>query len=385
MSDRAPADGPLGGYADWPAYARTAERHTPERDDSRQLSDVLGVSRPRASDVHVVREWESDGVHGKVLQWHLPFGPPTTAYLLTPADASHPLPGLLGLHCHGGVRSTGAEQLVVTDRTPSPSALRLRNTVYDGAAPAVDLARAGFAVLAHDTFSWGSRAFDLSRPTPRLAAQIAAQEAAWREAGSTPEPHERFDAISTLHEDSIAKAAGMLGTSLAGTVAGDDLAALDVLSELPGVDADRLGTFGLSGGGSRAALLSALDTRISATVITCMMATFDSLVPAYLDTHSWLLHSPGLWDRFDWPDVTAVGGPRRTLVQYGTADPLFPADGMRAAHARLQSLHEDASYLGVFHESGHESTRAMQREAASFLIEALGATGDGHPIVDTAE
>lgn len=365
-------DGPLRGYGDWRRYLESGQRHVPAADDARVLADVLGVYRPRADDVRVVREWEGDGIRGAELSWRLPFGPPTTAYLLMPAAASGPVPGLLGMHCHGGVRSTGAEQLVRTDRAPSPSAERLRAAVYDGQAPAVDLARAGFAVLAHDAFSWGSRAFDLSAPTARLAGQIAGLEAAWREAGVVPSSEERFDAISTLHEDSIAKAAGVLGTSLAGMVAGDDLAALDVLAGWPGVDADRLGVFGLSGGGGRAAVLAALDPRISAVVITCMMATFDSLVPAHLDTHSWLLHSPGLWGRFEWPDVTRVGGSRRTLVQYGADDPLFPIEGMRAADARLRALHPDGAYRGVFHEAGHESTRAMQREAAEFLGSALG-------------
>jgi hypothetical protein len=41
-------------------------------------------------------------------------------------------------------------------------------------------------VLVHDTFSWGSRRFDLSRPTPRLAALIEAQDALWREQGLAP-------------------------------------------------------------------------------------------------------------------------------------------------------------------------------------------------------
>jgi hypothetical protein len=44
----------------------------------------------------------------------------------------------------------------------------------------------GYAVLVHDTFSWGSRRFDWSRPTPRLAALIEAQDALWRKQGLAP-------------------------------------------------------------------------------------------------------------------------------------------------------------------------------------------------------
>ena len=57
----------------------------------------------------------------------------------------------------------------------------------------------------------------------------------------------------------MAKAAGVLGTSFAGMVAHDDLAALRVLAGLPGVDAGRLGTIGFSGGGGRSLMLAALS------------------------------------------------------------------------------------------------------------------------------
>lgn len=280
------------------------------------------------------------------------------------------------MHCHGGVRSTGAEQLLTTDRPASESAQRLRTNVYDGKAPANDLARDGFAVLCHDTFSWHSRAFDFSTPTPKLAALVAAQEALWREQGVQPTSAQRFDAISSLHEDSIAKAAGMLGTTLAGAVATDDLAALEVLANLTEVDPTRIGTFGLSGGGGRAILLGALDPRISAVAATCMMATFDSLVPAELDTHSWLLNSPGLWAVSDWPDVTAIGQQRSTLVQYGLRDPLFSERGMREADHRLRAIHAEGAYRGSFYDASHESTSAMQTEVRAFFTKTLQPVRD---------
>ncbi len=362
--------GPLTGYTDWPAYLERTAPHRPGDERGDTLAHVLGVRRPVADGIRVERTWSSGGVDGSEVSWQLPYGPRTRAWLLRPAGIRSPLPGLLGLHCHGGVRSVGAEQLVETDSPAHPTAARLRRDIYDGRAPANDLARAGFAVLVHDTFSWGSRAFDLSQPTPRLTEHIAAREALWRERGEDPSADDRFDAISTLHEDSLAKAAGMLGSSLAGAVASDDLAALDVLAAMPGVDPGRLGVFGLSGGGGRAVLAAALDRRISATVVTCMMATFASLVPAEIDTHSWLLHSPGIRVAGDWPDLARPREGQAVLVQYGRHDPLFPAAGMRAADAALVG---SAGYAGSFHDAGHVSSREMQDEARAFLADRLGA------------
>ena len=105
-------------------------------------------------------------------------------------------------------------------------------------------------------------------------------------AGVGPTDDERFDLASGLHEDTLAKAAGALGQTFAGAVLTDDLVAFAVLAAEDGIDPERLGTFGFSGGGGRSLLLAALDHRVAACVVSCMMATFASLVPAELDTHS---------------------------------------------------------------------------------------------------
>jgi dienelactone hydrolase len=275
------------------------------------------------------------------------------------------------MHCHGGVRSVGAEQLVDLGADSNPRAAWLRAEYYSGRAPANELARQGYVVLVHDTFSWGSRRFDLSRPTPRLAALLEAQDALWRQQGLSPTEEERFDLASGLHEDTLAKAAGALGQTFAGAVLSDDLVAFQVLAAEDRVDSGRLGTFGFSGGGGRSLLLAALDHRVAACVVSCMMATFASLVPAELDTHSWLLHIPGLWSLMDWPDLTAMGR-ARFLVQYRTDDELFPSVGMEQAHDHLLLRHAGSNrYRGSFRPGGHAFDAAMQDEAWLFLAEVL--------------
>jgi dienelactone hydrolase len=312
-----------------------------------------------------------DGVLIRRLRWSVGYGPQTTAWLLRPAGVRRSLPGVLGMHCHGGVRSVGAEQLVDLGVDSSPRAAWLRAEYYSGRAPANELARQGFAVLVHDTFSWGSRRFDLSRPTPRLAGLLEAQDALWRQQGLSPTEEERFDVVSGLHEDTLAKAAGVLGQTFAGAVLTDDLVAFQVLAAEDGVDPERLGTFGFSGGGGRSLLLAALDHRVAACVVSCMMATFASLVPAELDTHSWLLHIPGLWPLVDWPDLTAVAR-ARFLVQYRTDDELFPRAGMEQAHDHLLDLHGDTMrYRGSSSSGGHAFDAAMQEEAWAFLAGVL--------------
>ncbi len=312
-----------------------------------------------------------DGVLIRCLRWSVGYGPDTIAWLLRPAGVRGNLPGVLGMHCHGGVRSVGAEQLVDLGADSSPRAIWLRNAYYSGRAPANELARQGYAVLVHDTFSWGSRRFDLSHPTPRLADLLDAQDALWREQGVSPTEEDRFDFASGLHENTLAKAAGVLGQTFAGVVLTDDLVASRVLAGEDRVDPARLGTFGFSGGGGRSLLLAALDHQVAACVVSCMMATFASLVPDELDTHSWLLHIPGLWSLMDWPELTSLGR-ARFLVQYRTDDELFPRAGMADAHDQLLRLHAGTTrHRGSFIPGGHAFDAAMQEQAWLFLAEVL--------------
>jgi len=362
------APNPIAGYEDWPAAVRGARPFIGPTAAVTALGAVLGLrERPAVPSVVEVARQTVDGVDLRRLRWSVGYGPDTTGWLLRPAGAAGDLPGVLGMHCHGGVRSIGGEQLVELAEGAQPRAAQLREGWYSGRAPANELARQGFVVLVHDTFSWGSRRFDLSHPTPRLAATLGAYAALWREQKLTPSPDEQFDLASGLHEDTLAKAAGVLGQTFAGAVLTDDLVALDVLAGQQGVDPARLSTFGFSGGGGRSLLLAALDHRVRASVVACMMATFASLMPSHLDAHSWLLHTPGLWSFSDWPDLTRLAQ-ARFLVQYRTEDHLFPVVGMEAAHQRLTALHPELGrYLGTFRPGGHEFDAAMQDEAIDFL------------------
>lgn len=376
----------IAGYDDWPAYVQNQPRYQAAAPAAQGLADALGVPAPRPpADVTVHWEETYDGVTTRQLSWQVGFGPRTTGWLMRPGGASGVLPGVLSLHCHGGNKFGGADRLVELPQS-HPSAAAARAGHYDGKALATEVARAGFAVLAHDTFAWGSRRFDLSVPPWRTAAALDARKAQWREDGVVPTEAELYNAAAGFHEDTVAKAAGLLGTSLAGTVAHDDLAALEILASLPGVDPDRLGCLGFSGGGGRAVALAALSPRIRNYVVTCMMATFGSLFPAYLDAHSWLLQTPGLWKLGDWPELTARSGADGFLVQYALADPLFPEDGMREAHRVLESLHPNGSYTGNFWPGGHVFTAEMQNEAISYLSGRLGAgrpTTQHHSTVST--
>ena len=372
MTDRPSA---LGGYEDWPDFVRDASPLTGD-ELTTQVAALLGVPDPAgAPAVRTVDEWRSDGVLGSELEWNVGFGPSTRAWLLRPSDAA-PRGGLLGLHCHAGVKSIGAERLVDAPGA-SAGAVRLRSELYEGQAVANALARAGFVVLCHDTFAWGSRRFDLDPLPWRLRDIMVTYEAAWLAADHSPAEDEWYDVAAGHHENTVAKAAGLLGTSFAGMVAYDDLIALGVLRELDVVDADRIGVFGFSGGGGRAATLTALDPGIHASAIVCMMTTYAAVIPSYFDAHSWLFTTPGLARHLDHPTLTAGRARHHQLVVYAEDDLLFPPQGMLDADRELtEHFHYGpGTYQSLVLPGAHRFDREMQNAVSSFFANLLSPPG----------
>ncbi|WP_341359273.1 acetylesterase [Georgenia sp. M64] len=378
----------IGGYEDWPAWL-TGRRLLDGDALTTRLAAALGVPAPGpAPVVRTVREWDRDGVTVAELEWSTGVGPPTRAWTVRPARADGPLPGVLLLHCHAGVKSVGAERLV---RTPEPTAVaeQLRRDLYEGRAFAEDLARRGFVVLAHDTFGWGSRRFVLDPPPASIAAQGSLAVAALAGADAPTDPDRAgaatavaeagqpddaaYDVAAGLHEHVVAKAAGLLGTSFAGMVAHDDLVAASVLRALPGVDPARTGAAGFSGGGGRAATLAALDPQVRASAVVAMMTTTAALFPAFADAHSWLLATPGLLHRTGLPEIAAARGAHDLLVLSFDGDELFPPDGVRAAHAELRERFPGAA--GSLEEAilpgGHVFSVGAQERVGAFLERSL--------------
>ena len=324
----------------------------------------------------VGRRWERDGVAGEEVSWSVGYGPRTRAWLLRPAAAVEPLPGLLALHGHDAFTFYGKEK-VADGPEGAPDAVRvLREGLYGGTAMADEAARNGFSVLVHDAFLWGSRRFpaELLRPAPRPEP-----EARWLGPEDSLDPGEgpvAYNRAALAHEHLVAKYCTLLGTSLAGVVAYEDRVAVRYLRSRPDVVSGPIGCLGLSGGGCRAALLHATCDQVAAAVVVGMMTTHPALLDRLVANHTWMFFPPGLAARGDWPDIAAAGAPAPLLVQFNRDDQLFTPEGMRAADERLAARYRRAgapdAYVGEFHAGPHKFDRAMQRSAFTHLGRWLG-------------
>lgn len=322
--------------------------------------EAIGTLDLAVRDVRVERSWTTRDLSGEELSWSVGFGPRTHAYLLKPRDAEGRLPGVLALHCHAGMKWAGKEKIADGPEPPTPEVRRLREQIYGGRAYAGELARRGFAVLVPDVIGWGSRRFDRADMPERVLA--LANDPGMSEA-------DRYDVAAGHHEHVLEKYCTLLGTSLAGVVAGEDLAAAAYLRSRS--DIGQVGCVGLSGGGLRAALLGAFDPGVAAVAVAAMVSSYRELLDGYVAGHTWMFFPPGLSRVCDWPALVAARAPEPLLVLYGERDQLFPPAGMRAAHEAIARRHPDGGYEGVFFDAPHAFDVPMQEHAFTWLATHL--------------
>lgn len=153
-----------------------------------------------------------------------------------------------------------------------------------------------------------------------------------------------------------AGAAMLFGETMIGWRVWDVMRTIDYLETRPEVDAGRVATMGISGGGTVSLFAGAVDERIRAAVVSCYLNTFrDSIVSL---SHCLDNYVPGLLPYMEMYDVAGLVAPRGLFAESGSADRIFPVDGARAAYARIEPVYralgaEDRLGREVF-EGGHE-------------------------------
>ena len=333
------------------------------------IRDVLGFRQEdeRPMEGRVEAEWEKEELVGQEVSWSVGYGPRTHAFVLKPAGAEGPLPGVVALHDHSDFKYYGKEKIADGPQDPRPVLNNLRQDMYGGRAYANALARQGFVVLVHDVFLWGSRRFPYDTMLEMMGPKTSAILQADRD---TIDEIERYNLASKFHEHWVSKYCAILGTSLAGIVSFEDRVALNYLLARPDVDPGRIGCIGLSGGGNRAALLTATHNSIRAAVIVGLMTTYLALLDHNM-SHTWMLFPFGWARHGDWPDIAACRAPLPLLVQYDLQDHLFTEEGMRDAHTRLQnhyaSVGKPEAYTGQFYPGPHKFDLEMQAAAFDWL------------------
>jgi dienelactone hydrolase len=246
------------------------------------------------------------------------------AYFIRPKKSEgKPFPVILFNHSHGGIYEVGKDELL-----RDKGYLQLPNY-------AEFLTSLGYAVLSFDAWGFG----------------------------------ERF----TRSESEIFKQMLWNGQVMWGMMVYDSMRAIDYLVAREDVDSERIGTLGISMGGTMAWWLAALDVRIGFCVDLCSLADYDALIEARkLDLHGIYYYVPSLLKYFTVGQINGLISPRPHLTMAGEWDPLVPFAGLEKINRETEKAYAadaatDAWRLFV-DNSGHEETPLMRAEIEAFLL-----------------
>jgi len=287
------------------------------------------------------------------------------AYVLIPKHVKRPAPGIVLLHCHGGLYVWGKEKVVELAREPT-ALTDFKRQLYGGKSIGAELVRRGYVVITIDMFYWGERRMLLEDDPPSYRDPQA----------MTRDDIAAFNRRSQQSEQLVARSLLAAGITWPGVMLWDDLRTLDYLATRPEVDADRLGCVGLSVGGYRSFLLAALDPRIKAAIDVGWMSSFGFHIRQHVVNSIGLtFHIGGLYRYLDLPDLAALIAPRSVLVINGSKDRLFPPQGVEAAFAKIEQCYRKAGATERprcrLYDAPHEFNVEMQSDAWAWLERSL--------------
>ncbi|MEW6354768.1 MAG: acetylxylan esterase [Planctomycetota bacterium] len=311
---------------------RNFRRKTMRKDKEtrrRELYDLLGDLPDRDRTVSAVKvmdeERETFVLEKLVLDLNSVESVP--AYFAYPKKEKGPFPTILYNHAHGGNYPLGKNELLLG-----------HGEAFQKPPYAEELTRRGCAALCIDHWAFGERK------------------------GRT--------------ESEIFKLMLWRGQVMWGMMVFDSIKAVDYLVSRPDVDADRLGTLGLSMGSTMAWWVAALDTRIKVCVDLCCLTDYQALIETRgLDGHGIYYYVPRLLNHFSTAQINALIAPRAHLSLAGNYDKLTPPAGLDRIDAELNKVYAaegapDAWRL-LRYEIGHFETAEMRKEIISFLGDRL--------------
>ncbi|MEO1749106.1 MAG: dienelactone hydrolase family protein, partial [Pseudomonadota bacterium] len=186
-----------------------------------------------------------------------------------------------------------------------------------------------------------------------------------------------FGARQEPNESSRSKAHLWHGTTLFGRMLHELRCGLTFLSEHPEIDGSRIGTMGISMGGTQAYWLAALDDRVNAAVSLCAFADLECLIASgNHDKHGHYMSVPGLLKTASTGQIAGLAAPRPLFVGVGMEDWSSPPDCFAVARDEVEQIYAQRSAPNSFtihieSDAGHEETAAMRQAVIDFLLQKV--------------
>jgi len=180
----------------------------------------------------------------------------------------------------------------------------------------VNFARNGIMALAIDPLGQGERLqyFDPERKTSTIG-------------GSTGEHGEANIPAMLIGED------------VARYFINDSMRGIDYLVGRKDVDANRIGAFGCSGGGTSTAYLAALDDRLKAVGVACYITSFQELLPSATGAQEAEQSIPHFIEQgLDFGDWVEAFAPKPYAI-ISTTNDMFPFEGARHTYEESKRIY----------------------------------------------
>ncbi|TLU95000.1 hypothetical protein FEM55_07420 [Dyadobacter sediminis] len=331
-----------------------------------KTQELLSSPSKEEPKVVVEKKYVYDGLEIEELSWQLPYGRSTKAVLLKPKGITKPLPAILALHDHAGMKYFGYRKIVKTADDQHPVLTEHQKSDYGGKAWANEIAKRGYVVLVHDTFTFGSRRVFYEDVNGLNWGELDVS----KKSDNDPEKPENiatYNKWASEHEHVMSKSLFCAGTTWPGVFLSEDQIALDILSKRKEVDPNRMGCGGLSGGGLRTVYLAGLDHRIKCAVCVGFMTTWNDLILNKSFTHTWMTYTPLLPKFLDFPEILGLRVPLPVMVQNNNQDELYTLPEMKKADQILKDVYAKAKasnkYKAGYYDGPHKFDLEMQKDA----------------------
>lgn len=374
-----------------------------------RVKEILSFPyKPFVPEARIKSIYNFENIKIELLEWNMPYGPPTEAYFLKPERTNKRIPGILVFHDHGGFKYFGKSKLIKLKDKPHPMIEEHQRIYYGSRAIANELAKHGYGVLVPDIFTFESRKLNYNEvpeivierilQPPGKHKELSPEDIVKKEATkeatiekknskkinmeglssgfSQSEQNEieminLYNSISQHYEEIIAKSFFSMGFCWPALILFEDTCALNYILSRNDIDSERIGCCGLSGGGLRTNLLGGLDRRIKCTVTAGFMSTWEDFASNVCFTHTWMLYIPELPKLMDYPQLLGLRAPAPAMVLATEMDPLFTLTEVKSAANRLKEIYKKSGALENFSfrlfPGGHKFDVEMQEIAFEWL------------------
>jgi cephalosporin-C deacetylase-like acetyl esterase len=165
------------------------------------------------------------------------------------------------------------------------------------------------------------------------------------------------------------------GYNPGGVEAWNAIRGLDLLSERPEVNPEKLGVTGLSGGGSQSWYIAAADPRIKAAAPVCGASTLKAhMITRTVDGHCDCMVPINTY-QIDFQDIGALIAPRPLLIGQADRDEMNTIESVRELHDNIKKIYDlygVPENIGLVESpGGHSYHRISRQKIQSFFIEHL--------------